>query len=650
MACILFPNLLWGQDSLKVVYLEEVSIAFDTISSENYLLSVDQYMQQRNDLQLIKRGNFAFEPIVEGFTDGQITVAIDGMRVFGACTDKMDPATSYLEPVNLRKLSVLKDNESQMYGTSLGGTITAEMKYPDINNHLKVGAQTAYSSNTNGFDGNLFVEKGINDKWGFRYSSAYRKHGSYTDGHNDLVKYTQFEKLNQTITSRYKASDHDEFTFLMMYDHGKDIGYPALNMDVSSAMALMGNIGYKRHFERKYLHHLEAKVYYNEINHVMDDTKRENVAMHMDMPGKSKTFGAWSSLHWDFKNRKTTLKGDFYSNHLFADMTMYSPTGGVNMYMLTWGDIKRNSLALSFNDQWKIDTRFTLITNARIEIGSTELQNQTAVKQFETLNYFINEPRSEISGVISTLFKYDLTDKLSSNFGVSYISRMPSASELYGFYLFNANDQFDYIGSPDLKNENVIAFDLSLEYTADIWGIGARGKASFINDYIVGVVDEDYDPMTPGALGVKRYQNIDNANSNHLELFGYLQVNKSLEYNLRLVSENGYIDALHSAMPYQRPFTIKQKVNYQLKKMTTSLYYEYCIGMQSPSSVLGEQKTDAYHLVNMNFSYPLKTEKLAMFFDLGIENLLNTYYVDPFAWNAIPNMGRNMKASIRIII
>ncbi|KXX71025.1 TonB-dependent receptor [Flammeovirga sp. SJP92] len=651
VVCMLISYNVVSQDKQMTTYhLQEVTINQDTIPSENYLLTVDDYMNQRNDLQVVKRGGFAFEPIIEGFTDGQIAVSIDGMRVFGACTDKMDPATSYLEPVNLKKLSVLKENESQMYGTALGGTLMAEMKYPDFKKPLEVGIQTAYSSNSNGFDGNVYVEKSISKKWGIRYSGAYRKHDSYSDGNNELVKYTQYEKMNHTFTSTYKLSADEKISALIMYDQGMDIGYPALNMDVSSAKASMANIAYSKHYHNGFFNHLEAKVYYNSIKHVMDDTKRENVAMHMDMPGESTTFGAWALVRKETKNHRISLKGDFYNNHLFADMTMYSPSGGINMYMLTWGDINRNSFALNLQDEWKLDPRLTLLTTARLETASTDLQNEVARKQFETLNYFIDGPRSDLSGSFSALFKYELTSAIESKFGFSYTSRMPSASELYGFYLFNANDRFDYVGTPDLNNEKASSIDFSLRYHRENWQVGFRGKASFIDDYIVGVVDEDYDPMTIGALGVKRFQNVATATTSHMDFFAGVTLSNQLEYNFNLVYENGYIDAIHSPMPYQKPLTIKNRINYQLYKLTSSLYYEYSVGMQSPSEALGEQKTDPYHLINIDLSYPVELKNTRLFLELGVHNVLNSYYVDPFAWNGIPNSGRNIKTSIRFVI
>ncbi|MBB6460244.1 TonB-dependent receptor plug domain-containing protein [Flammeovirga kamogawensis] len=643
--CTISCSFSFAQDSLKTVYLGEVIISSDTITDQDYQLTADQLLEANRKLNVAKRGNFAWEPVIDGFTDGQITVAIDGMRVFGGCTDKMDPATSYLEPVNLQKLQVLHAADAQQYGTSLGGAINAEMRYPTLGNPLSLGVQTAYSSNTNGTDTNVFLEKSYK-KIGFRYSGAYRQHQSYTDGNGNLVPHTQYRKQNHTFTTLFQQNESTQWTGLFMFDEGRDIGYPALPMDVSSATAYMGNLGFKKKFNDSFFSTLTAKVYYNSITHIMDDTQRENVAMHMDMPGKSQTGGVWTTLEHTSSKHQFKLKGDVYINTLFADMTMYSPTGGVNMYLQTWGDIQRNSAAIFIEDVWQLDPRLKWKNSLRLEAVSTNLTSDLARMQFEILGYSINGPESDLGGDFSSLFLYQLDKKWSASFGGSYTQRFGTASELYGFYLFNARDQYDYIGNPNLENEKATSFTFDLNYKKGVWNVGARARKTYIKDYIVGIVDENLDAMTPGALGVKEYQNVDNAQSSHFELYGSTKFTNWLGYRLSAVVENGYIDALHSPMPYMRPFTLKQDVRVLIKKVTIGGQYEYSSGMSSPSTILGEAETSSYHLVNLYVDYNLPLRKGNLQFDIAINNVFNTYYIDPFAWNSIPNMGRNIKAGI----
>ena len=66
-------------------------------------------------------------------------------------------------------------------------------------------------------------------------------------------------------------------------------------MDVAKAEAFITSLAYKHQFPsnggdgRGALESWETKGYYNHITHVMDDTTRPDVEIHMDMPGESWT-------------------------------------------------------------------------------------------------------------------------------------------------------------------------------------------------------------------------------------------------------------------------------------------------------------------------------------------------------------------------
>ncbi|HRN58215.1 MAG TPA: TonB-dependent receptor plug domain-containing protein, partial [Agriterribacter sp.] len=68
--------------------------------------SSDQLLESIAGINMIKRGNYAWEPTIRGLNAGQVNVTISGMAVFGACTDRMDPASSYIEPNNLQSITV----------------------------------------------------------------------------------------------------------------------------------------------------------------------------------------------------------------------------------------------------------------------------------------------------------------------------------------------------------------------------------------------------------------------------------------------------------------------------------------------------------------------------------------------------------------
>src|SRR5690606_31582375 len=82
-------------ESDTVKTLAEVSvtaIAKRKIETElKMAVSVDEFLASTDQISFIKRGAFAWEPLLNNMSMERSTVTIDGMHVFGACTDKMDP-------------------------------------------------------------------------------------------------------------------------------------------------------------------------------------------------------------------------------------------------------------------------------------------------------------------------------------------------------------------------------------------------------------------------------------------------------------------------------------------------------------------------------------------------------------------------------
>src|SRR5690625_5567611 len=91
-------------DSLKPVSLKEVIlISKDNsyIKQSKPLSSLDALLESSKNVDMIKRGAYAWEPTMHGMTSERLALTIDGMHIFEACTDKMDPITSYVDSPNL---------------------------------------------------------------------------------------------------------------------------------------------------------------------------------------------------------------------------------------------------------------------------------------------------------------------------------------------------------------------------------------------------------------------------------------------------------------------------------------------------------------------------------------------------------------------
>ena len=92
------PEYTTKKDTTK---LSEITVlgrhTLSNYRQEKTLSSIDDYLEKSNKITMIKRGGYAWEASMNNMNSNQLSVTIDGMQIFGACTDKMDPITSYVD-------------------------------------------------------------------------------------------------------------------------------------------------------------------------------------------------------------------------------------------------------------------------------------------------------------------------------------------------------------------------------------------------------------------------------------------------------------------------------------------------------------------------------------------------------------------------
>ena len=330
MAVPAFSQTVQQADSVdgKEVTLSEVTVtsvigAGRKVAGKGRAASIEEHLLQLGNVEMIRRGSYAWEPVVNNMATERVSTTIDGMKIFYACTDKMDPVTSYVESGNLQRvrLDAGLDGNPQATG-NIGGSIDLKLRKAgfaakpqeynatagyESNGHLQVyGIDAAFSSSK------IYANMG----------AFYRHAGNYKAGGNEEVGFSQFRKVNTFLNLGWQPRQNHIIEGTVIFDRATDVGYPALNMDVSDATGLITSLSYRHEYSQGFFSRWESKVYYNHITHNMDDTGRPDVVIHMDMPGRSSTAGLYSLLQGTRGNHQFQLNYDAYHNTLFADMTM----------------------------------------------------------------------------------------------------------------------------------------------------------------------------------------------------------------------------------------------------------------------------------------------------------------------------------------
>ncbi|MGE8525632.1 TonB-dependent receptor [Chryseobacterium rhizosphaerae] len=607
-------------------------------------VSVDEFLASSEKISFIKRGAYAWEPLLNNMSTERSVITIDGMHIFGACTDKMDPVTSYLEANNLSAIDIKSGQEGSAHGSTVAGSIDLKRKNTPFGLEKKWNGayQTGFEFNNKQFF-NLGNISYSGNKLAVDGSISFRKADNYYDGNNAEVNHSQYNKFNTAIGIAYKTSPLSSVRVDAIFDRAKNVGFPALPMDLWLSRAMITSASYRQLFNEGLIKSWDTKIYYNTIEHYMDDTRRPENLVHMDMPGWSTTYGLISSIHLKKERYTSAIELNMYNNTSIAEMRMY-PQDRKNrtMFAYSWPWVTTRFVGLSMNNSWEISDK------SRVNFGGSLGLNYNESKYVEFNWIFHPGASQQKTRILPSLHAgYQFTeDHFSFSVGTGYGHRAPSVSEGYGYYIYNSFDRYDYIGNPDLNNEISYETNASAGFKNEKMSIEAKVNYFYIQNYIIGKILSLGSPMNYQSVGVKAYTSLDHATLFNMSLNTSYSILPELHWKGSLTYARGRDDKGKN-LPFIRPLSYLTSLHFTHHNVGihTSVNGDFIQLNYSPE--YGEDKTPAYAIWNFSVDYNFKIKKIKTVFQVGAENLLNKYYSTYADWGNIPRMGRNIFTSLQ---
>lgn len=638
-------NTNLSSDSIKV--LNEVKItgaAKKKIETDMKMaVSVDEYLASSDNISFIKRGAYAWEPLLNNMSSERSTITIDGMHIFGACTDKMDPVTSYVESNNLSAIDIKSGQEGSMHGSTIAGSIDLKRKSTAFGlekkwsgmyqSGIELNNSQIFNLGKVSYSGTKFVADG---------SISYRKAGNYYDGNDNEVNHSQYKKFNTALGMAYKTSALSSVKVDAIFDMAKNVGFPALPMDLWLSRAIITSASYKQMFESGWVRVWDTKIYYNAIEHYMDDTTRPENLVHMDMPGWSTTYGLISKVNLKSEHYASEIQLNAYDNLAIAEMRMYPQDRTKRtMFAYSWPWVTTRFAGLSMNNSWDISER------SQLTFGGSLGTNYNHSK-FVEFNWIFHpgtpQEKTRILPGFHAGYQLDI-NQFSFSVGTGYGHRAPSVSEGYGYYIYNSFDRYDYIGNPDLKNEISYEANAKAGFKNESLSIIAKANYFYIENYIIGRILSMGSPMNYQSVGVKGYTSLDYATLFNMSLTAGYHLRDDLHWEGALMYARG-MDNKGGNLPFIRPLSYKTSLHFTHKKFgfQTSLNGDLAQIHYSPE--YGEDQTPAYTIWNLSADYTFQFKKFTTVLQIGAENMLNAYYSTYADWGNIPRMGRNIFTSL----
>lgn len=645
-----------GDSIARNVTLDEITITDNAVLSSHTpgksVQNIDEHLSRLDKVELIQRGSYAAEATVNSMSTERLSTTIDGMKIFCACTDRMDPVTSYVETSNLSRIALNSGlgNDPQATG-NIGGSLDLKLRKVGFDAApYEVNLQTGYEHNSQlqSYGGDVALSS---HKAYLNTGVSWRHAGNYTAGGNEEVLFSQYQKLNIFANTGWQLSDDHIVEGTLIFDKATDVGYPALTMDVKRAQGLISAVNYRQeYFESEYVNRFETKLYYNSIRHEMDDTQRPDVAMHMDMPGRSQTAGLYSLLVGEANGHYWQVNYDLYANRSRAEMTMYD-NDQLPMFMLTWPDVLTVNTGVALSDQW-----------GPFRISLKHSWQQSTVTDDEglrTLRIYtpsVHRSKQRSEGRIALHYQ-KCWNHVDLTAGLGWGNRTPSVTEAYGYFLYNTVDGYDYLGNPELKNES--AFELSLKIgwkPISNLDLTFDGNLFSFCDYIAGVPVNDFYAMTIGASGVKQYQNLPHAKIANLSLTSEWNLTSALRWRNRVTYAYGsaryacagLTSESDIALPQIAPVQWSSNIIYEWGLWDANLGLDAAADQNRFAEEYGETRTPGYLTLHASVGYNfLLAQRIATSVKIGAENLTDRRFSTYSDWKKIPQKGRNIYVSAR---
>ncbi|MBC7490071.1 MAG: TonB-dependent copper receptor [Glaciimonas sp.] len=453
------------------------------------------YLKTIPGFSLIRKGGTDGDPVLRGMAGSRLNIAIDGQQILGGCGGRMDPPTAYIFPSEYDKITVIKGPQIVLHGPgSSAGTVLFERSTrraaPGLNFNASVlagnfGRHDELASARYNLT-NFYVEAG-----------ATRSHSDdYRDGNGNIV-HSAYTRWSSRAAFGWTPDD-DTLLELSVAKSDGQAAYADRGMD--GARFARSNIGLK--FQKQNISpifkKIEAQIYDNYINHVMDNYSLRN------QPANTRLMAS---------NPDRTIEGGRAAITLRGNDTMQLVTG-FDMQSNEHASRRSEGItpdAVSYQDKPRVvDARFQNVglfgeltqhvgkqKNGRIISGlRTDFWHATDERK-TSLTLGVPTSRYDILGSGFMRYEHDLEIlPMKAYVGVGITERFPDYWELISKESANSASGFG------TKPEKTAQLDIGALYTLGPLNLTASGFFSRVQDFIL--IQSNVSKGTNAGIGIAR--------------------------------------------------------------------------------------------------------------------------------------------------
>ncbi|MQT48162.1 TonB-dependent copper receptor [Pseudomonas helleri] len=443
------------------------------------------YLKTIPGFALIRNGGTNGEPILRGMFGSRLNILTNGGQMIGACPGRMDTPTSYIAPETYDKLTVIKGPQSVQWGPgSSAGTVLFERE-PEQFGELGSRINASVLAGSNGrFDKTL--DAAVGGTQGYLRVVGNTAHSDdYKDGDGHTVP-SRYDKWNGDVALGW-TPDADT---LLELTAGKGDG------EARSAGRGMDGSQYKREslglrFEKSnigdVLDKLEAQVYYNYADHVMDNYTLRTpsgtgmMAGPMGVNVDRRTLGARIKATWRWADVQLISGIDAQTNEHRTRSGM-----GIDTYKeQNWTkDADFHNYGVFAELTWYAAERDRVITGARLDRASAkDFRARLGSGMMSKPNPTQDNTRADTLPSGFVRYEHDMANSPTTVYaGLGHVQRFPDYWELFSP---NSGPAGSVNAFDAIKPEKTTQLDVGLQYKTQDLEAWVSAYAGVIHDYIL---------------------------------------------------------------------------------------------------------------------------------------------------------------------
>lgn len=635
---------------MDTIHLEEIlvtaraskDIIQSNISGESIELSgahdVGEIFLNQSGFGVIKRGNYAMEPVLRGYKYEQLNVQINGgIRSSNACPNRMDPAISQVSPEDIEKVEIIKGPYSVRFGPSFGGILNIITKRPEKSDMFKISGSVdgGFKSNGSNYFGNVNLAM-VNKSYDLLIGVGYKDYGNYISGDGDEIA-SSFTRTAYSVRLGLNPGHHQRIQINWQQGFARDILHAGLPMDADKDDASIFSVDYQNLYLSEKLFSLKAKVYGSFVDHEMSNKNRPNyAAVQAVTPVNAMVYGGRTELGIKASENNFIYLGMDYE-HIEKDgirirEVYYNACSGASfdppMHFedLVWQDSKKDNVGLFFENKYQIRSDMIWLSGIRLDYTAYSINNPAP--DFEDLynNELTTDPGFSFSAHSSVTWQ--INEGTSIQWAIGRGVRTPELLERYINHFSVGMDAFEYVGNPYLEPEINYQTDLKIEKRWNSGMVYGDVFYSYLNNFIAARVDTSIDRKFLPCMdpkNAKRFINVEKAFMYGFEAGLEMQFLTKLSFRLGAgytYAQNISWDEPLSEIP---PFAVNTSLTYKSEKLEAALNTRIVAKQARISESFSETETPGFTVTDFNIYYT-PVEMLKLYF--SITNIFDVNYVE----------------------